>query len=59
MIESGSAYTGPERRRAQRRVRVDRRTIVRFELDKAPRRSGTDRRSSVGTGNIWNRGQSY
>lgn len=39
-------YTGPERRKAQRRKSVDRRESVRFEPEKDPRRSGKDRRSS-------------
>ncbi len=41
------AYTGPERRRQQRRQKVDRREMVRFE-EKADRRSGNDRRRPLG-----------
>lgn len=37
-------YAGPERRREQRRKLTDRREMVRFEPDKVPRRSSTDRR---------------
>ena len=59
MIESSLAYTGPEQRRAQRRVRADRRTIVRFELDKPPRRSGNERRRNAGTTDIWTRGKHF
>ena len=40
-------YTGPERRVQQRRELKDRREMVRFELDKEPRRSGKDRRESA------------
>ena len=46
-------YTGPERRKGQRRKLVDRRECVRFEPDKAPRRSGKDRRRS--TQDMWER----
>lgn len=41
------AYTGPERRKQQRRQTVDRREMVRFEA-KADRRSGNDRRRLQG-----------
>ncbi|MCG5509361.1 hypothetical protein [Ectothiorhodospira lacustris] len=37
-------YTGPERRRGERRKQPDRREMIRFELEKDPRRSGRDRR---------------
>jgi len=39
-------YQGPERRVAQRRVTVDRRSMIRFEM-KSDRRSGNDRRSDL------------
>jgi len=45
--EEEAAYTGPERRKAQRRQLVDRREMVRFE-DKPDRRSGKDRRRPLG-----------
>ncbi len=41
------AYTGPERRKQQRREKVDRREMVRFE-EKTDRRSGQDRRRPRG-----------
>jgi len=47
------AYTGPERRMAHRRCGHDRRSLVRFELDKADRRQQEDRRS---ISNIWDKG---
>ncbi len=37
-------YTGPERRRGERRVNGDRREMIRFDLDRGERRSGKDRR---------------
>ncbi len=44
-------YSGPERRKGQRRKGPhDRRELLRFEPDKAPRRSGQDRR---GPKSIW------
>jgi hypothetical protein len=39
-------YTGPERRRAPRRVTVDRREMARFEA-KQDRRHGMDRRGDL------------
>lgn len=39
-------YTGPERRKALRRVMVDRREMVRFEA-KQDRRHGGDRRGDL------------
>ncbi|EHQ53092.1 hypothetical protein ECTPHS_10406 [Ectothiorhodospira sp. PHS-1] len=39
-------YTGPERRKGERRKLPDRREMIRFELEKEPRRSGKDRRKS-------------
>lgn len=41
----GIHYSGPERRKMQRRQSDDRRDSIRLELDKPPRRSGKDRRS--------------
>ncbi|WP_157823209.1 hypothetical protein [Psychromonas sp. MB-3u-54] len=41
-----SQYSGLERRMEQRRKKVDRREMVRFE-EKAPRRKGSDLRSEV------------
>lgn len=39
-------YNGPERRKVQRRVsKGERREMVRYDLDKPPRRSGKDRRA--------------
>jgi len=46
-------YDGPERRRAIRRCGHDRRNMVRFELDKADRRTIEDRRSVT---NVWDKG---
>lgn len=43
-------YTGPERRRGQRRKKGDRREMIRFEPDKSPRRSNKDRRDST---DVW------
>ena len=44
-----TAYTGPERRVADRRKGVyDRREMVRYEINKLPRRSGKDRRTVYG-----------
>jgi len=42
-----SSFNGVERRRDHRRVAVDRREMVRFEMDKEPRRSGKDRRGPL------------
>jgi len=38
-------YTGPERRETHRRTCVDRRELVRFEIDKQDRRADFDRRA--------------
>lgn len=46
----GVGYSGIDRRREQRRQLSDRREMIRFELDKAPRRSGWDRRVNQ---NVW------
>ncbi len=44
--ESSGNYTGPERRKGERRVTPDRRKTVRWEPDKPDRRSGKDRRKT-------------
>lgn len=46
-------YTGPERRKGERRSGKDRREMVRFEPEKEPRRSGKDRRKTHQ--DIWER----
>ena len=46
-------YTGPERRKGERRKNKDRRDMMRFEPTKEPRRSGKDRRKSAGKGDMW------
>lgn len=43
--ESREEYIGPERRQAHRRVCIDRRNLVRFEIDKLERRADFDRRA--------------
>ena len=44
-------YSGPDRRQAQRRIgALDRRELLRFEPDRAPRRGGHDRR---GPKSVW------
>lgn len=48
---NGNTYSGPERRKGQRRSGKDRREMVRFEPEKTPRRSGKDRR--VSNQDIW------
>jgi len=48
--ESREEYKGIERRHAPRRICVDRRGLVRFEIDKQDRRSDHDRRAN---GIIW------
>lgn len=46
-------YSGPERRKGERRLgALDRRELIRFEPDKAPRRSGHDRR---GPRSVWDK----
>ncbi len=46
-------YDGPERRAVHRRHGHDRRSMVRFELDKADRRQQQERRS---ISNVWDKG---
>lgn len=41
------AYAGPERRKEQRRERVDRREMVRFQAN-SDRRGGHERRNTLG-----------
>ena len=52
-IKKEPPYSGPERRRVQRRSGHDRRAMVRFELDKSDRRRLEDRRKTT---NVWDRG---
>jgi hypothetical protein len=49
-----TAYTGVERRVMQRRVQPDRRTLIRFEPDKEPRRKNSGRRKGE-VGDYWDR----
>lgn len=42
--EPKDEYKGPERRHTPRRICIDRRSLVRFEIDKQDRRSDHDRR---------------
>ena len=51
--QGNSPYNGPERRIAHRRCGHDRRTMVRFELDKPDRRQKEDRRTTT---NVWDKG---
>jgi hypothetical protein len=46
MSEENKPYTGPERRKGERRKSSDRRESIRFEPEKNPRRSGKDRRKN-------------
>jgi hypothetical protein len=43
-MSNHAQYFGSERRKEQRRQNADRRELIRFELDKDPRRSGHGRR---------------
>ena len=52
-MQARVAYSGPERRFLQRRKEGDRRAMIRFELDKLPRRSGQDRRKGTVNEDIW------
>lgn len=46
-----NSYSGPERRVAERRSGSnERREMVRYEINKSPRRSGKDRRTLYGWG---------
>ncbi|MEN8133167.1 MAG: hypothetical protein ABFS45_23910 [Pseudomonadota bacterium] len=44
MSDENKPYSGPERRKGERRKKRDRRDMIRFELDKELRRSKKDRR---------------
>lgn len=46
MMISSPSYNGADRRHAQRRLSVDRRSMIRFEPERDPRRSGSDRRQN-------------
>jgi hypothetical protein len=48
-----TTYTGPERRKGERRSGKDRREMLRFEPEKNPRRSGKDRRA--GKQDLWDK----
>ena len=48
-------FTGVNRRIAQRRSGMDRRTGLRWEPDKDNRRSGSDRRESENDKDMWDR----
>ena len=48
-MEIGYVYKGNERRSSHRRITKNRRDMIRFEPDKADRRSGKDRRSAHNT----------
>jgi len=53
-VINANTYAGPERRSGkERRSGPDRREMVRFELEKDPRRSGKDRRMKVE--DLWDR----
>ena len=45
-IDETESYTGPEQRISQRRVCADRRDMMRFEMNKLPRRSLKERRAA-------------
>lgn len=48
-ISEMSTYMGKERRLAERRVEAsERRELVRYEINKSPRRTGKDRRKIYG-----------
>ena len=46
-------YTGPERRRANRRARADRRLEMRYELNSSDRRDSAGRRVDDQTMKFW------
>lgn len=48
MADDTEPYAGPERRVEQRRKKTDRRSMVRFEPDKDPRRKQKGRRKEDG-----------
>lgn len=43
--DSREEYKGPERRQAHRRIHIDRRKLIRFEIDRHDRRADFDRRA--------------
>jgi len=49
--DSAMQYQGPERRLAHRRVIVDRRSMIRFEMTR-DRRAGIDRRTDLQRWNL-------
>ncbi len=49
--DSAVRYQGPERRAAHRRVTVDRRSMIRFEMTR-DRRDGNDRRADLQRWNL-------
>ena len=51
--ETKKAYTGRERRRINRRSQQDRRSDIRFELDKNDRRQHSGRRENDFSSKIW------
>ena len=53
MTDEKEEYTGPERRKDERRKSNDRRDMMRFEPSKDPRRSGKDRRKTNGKSDMW------
>ena len=49
ICEMNNSYIGKERRVQERRINAsDRRELVRYEINKAPRRTGSDRRKVNG-----------
>lgn len=54
VTDNDAPYTGEERRKGQRRKEKDRRTMVRFEPEKEPRRKNNGRRKDDGV-DIWDR----
>jgi hypothetical protein len=51
--DNPTRHKGIERRNEQRRKKKDRRTLIRYEPEKSPRRSGQDRRRT--TPDLWDR----
>jgi len=51
-----NAYTGIERRSEHRRMQVDSREMIRFEIKKEPRRLNKDRR---GPKSVWDGRESF
>lgn len=44
--DKAGKFTGVDRRKGERRKKKDRRDMLRFELEKEPRRKGKDRRKN-------------